>query len=308
MSEVTLQNYLLTSPVEAAIKYAESGWAVLPCHVVLPNSGGCTCGLERCASPGKHPVVRRGLHSASKKLDVVRSWWQRWPKANVAVRTGRESGIVVLDVDPAHGGLDSLRRLTNEHESLPQTYVVGTGSDGLHFYFTHPGHEVRNIAGSKLGPGLDIRGDGGYVIAPPSIHASGHPYHVAADLPLAAMPDWMVERLREPQRERVVSVPDVSTIRSSRWAQAAVAGELRLVQHAGEGTRNDTLNRAAFNLGQIVGSGLLSEIDVTDRLLQAGMSIGLSERECVATVTSGLRAGRTVPRSAQRADTSEVSR
>jgi hypothetical protein len=296
MSDAAMHEHRHESPLQAALSYASSGWPVFPCHTVMPNSAGCTCGVEHCSSPGKHPTIRGGLRSASAQLDDVRRWWSRWPKANVAIRTGRESGLVVLDVDPAHGGLDSLRRLIKEHGQLPVTLAVSTGSNGLHFYFEHPGVLVRNDAGKRFGPGLDVRGDGGYVIAPPSIHASGRRYLVSADAPVQPLPGWMLERLREPERHRVLPLPDPSSVKAGRWAKAALSGELRAVEQSSEGCRNDVLNRAAFNLGQIVGAGGLSEEDVHATLTAAGMSVGLSERECRSTVSSGLRAGVAAPR------------
>jgi hypothetical protein len=99
----------------------------------------------------------------------VLTWWQRWPEANVGIGTGREAGIVVLDVDVQHGGGGTLAELVKKNGDLPDAPQVLTGGGGKHVYFAHPGGEVRNSAG-KLGLGLDIRADGGYVIMPPSVH------------------------------------------------------------------------------------------------------------------------------------------
>jgi hypothetical protein len=103
-----------------------------------------------------------------------------WPDTGIAVRTGAESGLVVLDVDPQHGGDDTLAELLAAHGVLPITVECFTGGGGRHIYFRHPGGEVRNSAG-KVGPGLDIRGDGGYVVAPPSPHPSGRRYEWSVD-------------------------------------------------------------------------------------------------------------------------------
>ena len=293
MSSLAQSDYLPQSPLDAAITYAAQHWPVLPCHAVLPNSGGCTCGVEHCPSPGKHPVIRGGLKAASTDLKQVRYWWDRWPRANIAICTGASSGLVVIDVDPRHGGLSSLRELIAANEALPSTMVVSTGSDGLHFYFRHPGGLVRNDAGRRLGQGLDIRGDGGYVIAPPSRHMSGGEYHWAADTDLAPLPEWLHDRVREPEHVRV-SQPVVTG--ASAWAHAALDSEVATMGHAAEGTRNHTLNRAAFNLGQIVGSGTLERNDVESALVEAGIAVGLTDRECTATVASGLDAGIACPR------------
>ena len=171
----------------AALAYARRGWAVLPCHD--PTAGGCSCAIRDCASPAKHPRTRRGLHDATTELRTVKRWWRRWPDANVGLRTGAASGLVVLDVDPAHGGEASLAELVDAYEALPATLEVRTGG-GRHLYFAHPGVRVANSAGG-LGPGLDVRGDGGYILAPPSRHASGATYRRLTPGPPAALPGWL---------------------------------------------------------------------------------------------------------------------
>ena len=95
--------------VDAALSYAHRGWLVLPIHSV--DTGRCTCGRADCASPAKHPLTRRGLKDASADPQVIERWWRRWPRANVAVRTGQESGLLVLDFDPRNGGDESLAAL-----------------------------------------------------------------------------------------------------------------------------------------------------------------------------------------------------
>lgn len=275
----------------AAHDYAAAGWPIFPTHGV--HGGRCTCG-GICASPGKHPRIKGGLTEATTKHGDVERWFRRWPTANVAIRTGKASGLVVVDVDPAHGGLASLRELIRNNEPLPPTMTVATGSDGLHFYFQHPGGEIHNSAGTRLGPGLDVRGDGGYVIAPPSTHISGKPYYWSNDITLEAMPDWLHEMVREPERVQRTEPPPV--VNKGSWAETALRSELNSVSHAPEGQRNYTLNRAAFNLGQIVAGGTLERSATSAALVEAGMSSGLSERECLATVASGMNAGLALPR------------
>lgn len=205
---------------------------------------------------------------------------------------------MVLDVDPPHGGESSLRDLVGEHGPLPATRTVISGSGGMHLYFTHPGGTIRNSA-SVLGPGLDVRGDGGYVIAPPSVHSSGTAYRWGPVRTLAPPPGWLVEELATPELQRPPA-PDPRRVRSdpgvSAWAAAAVAGELDRVASAEEGRRNHILNRAAFVLGQIVGGGHLDGDTVSALLEEAGLATGLGGRETTITVESGMRAGRCSPR------------
>lgn len=163
----------MTTPdlVAAALGYANHGWPVLPLHTAVGDR--CSCGDAACAHPGKHPRIKTGRDHARATTDVslIRKWWRQWPTANIGVVTGARSGLVVVDVDPRHGGLDSLRQLEAEHGQLPSAPTVITGSGGLHLYFRHPGGRVPNRVG--LYPGIDLRGDGGLVVCPPSLHAQG---------------------------------------------------------------------------------------------------------------------------------------
>lgn len=286
-------------PIDAALVYAHRGWAVFPCHGPASNPARCTCGLAGCASPAKHPRVAGGLKAATTDAGEIERWWSRWPNANVAIRTGEVSGLVVLDVDPDHGGEASLARLVEAHGALPAGRAVRTGSGGRHLYFRHPGGAVRNDAGRRLGPGLDVRGDGGYVIAPPSRHASGGRYGVAGHGgTLPELPGWVKRLLRPPEPARRPPAgpawrpgPDTTA-----WARAAFDGELERLRAAQPGMRNHMLNRVAFRLGQLIAGGNLDEGEVEGALISGAREIGLEEREAVATVHSGLTAGEEFPR------------
>jgi hypothetical protein len=141
----------------AALDYAKQGWRVFPC-------------IKR----GKRPLIKNWQELATTDARVVQGWWKQWPDANVAVVTGASSGVFVLDVDGADGEV-SLAILQDEHGPLPGTLESRTGGGGRHLFFKHDGTPVKNSTG-KLGKGLDVRGDGGYVIVPPSVHETGSPY------------------------------------------------------------------------------------------------------------------------------------
>jgi len=142
----------------AARAYRARGWSVIP---VEPR--------------GKRPLIPwRALQTRQAPAAELERWFERWPDANVAIVTGRLSGLVVLDVDPRHGGAESLAAFEAEHGPLPDTLEVLTGGGGRHLYFRHPGGRVGNRVG--LRPGMDLRGDGGCVVAPPSVHPSGQSY------------------------------------------------------------------------------------------------------------------------------------
>ena len=286
----------MTPQLRQALEYAAKGWLVLPCHE--PMRHGCSCRRGACSSPAKHPRVERGLHDATTDPAVITRWWARWPQANVGIRTGKCSDLVVVDIDPAHGGMDALRALECELGPLPTTTTVTTGSGGLHLYFAHPDIEVRNSAG-KLGPGIDVRGDGGYVIAPPSRHASGGTYEMHASQVLASFPDSLRARLApiEPaRRDGCYAGPEVPAERATSWAESALHREARAVATAREGTRNDTLNRSAFALGQIVGGGYLPAERVESALVDAALHAGLTLGEARDTASRGIAAGSAHPR------------
>jgi hypothetical protein len=279
--------------IDAAIVYARRRWPVFPCHSAGPTVG-CSCGIGDCASPGKHPRVRGGLHASSTDPATIRGWWARWPRANVAIRTGEASGLVVIDVDPDHGGGRTIDDLEAKYGTLPATRTIRTASGGRHLYFCHPGGMVRNDAGRILGRGVDVRGDGGYVIAPPSRAVAGIYSLMAHGGVVSDLPEWILERLAERERPRSVERRDVRA--PDAWARAALQGELGRVRSAVKGTRNDTLNRVAYRLGQIVGAGGLDERDVEGVLVNEAVAIGLGEREAARTVRSGLLAGESSPR------------
>ena len=290
------------SPEQAALRYARAGLAVFPLHAAL--QGRCTCGRPDCGSPGKHPRTSRGLNDATKDEEQVARWWATWPDANVGIATGAVSGVVVLDVDPKNGGDDGLVGLREEYGNLPATRTVVTGGGGAHFYFRHPGEEIRNSAG-RLGPGLDVRGDGGYVVAPPSVHVSGSSYEWADSTPVAAPPDWLVAEMRG-TRKRVSAkgvngtpVPAPAPDGGTAYGKKALERETATVSSAAEGTRNDRLNTAAFSLGQLVAGGELERHVVEAALTAAARTAGLPDEEAARTIESGITAGMREPRSAK---------
>jgi GTPase SAR1 family protein len=173
MNTVTIENPRLVT----ALAYAGIGWQVIPLHWPKIGLGGtsCSCGKAECGSVGKHPLTPNGLKNASTDGVVIREWWRRYPAANVGIVTGAASGIVVLDVDPRHGGTVAISDLIDAYGELEETVQAETGSGGTHFFFAHPGGTLSNSAG-KVGEGLDVRGDGGYVVAAPSLHVSGNRY------------------------------------------------------------------------------------------------------------------------------------
>jgi hypothetical protein len=161
---------------QAALALALRGLAVFPCW---PNK--------------KTPVCRHGLKEATTDAAIIEAWWNAYPIANVAVATGRVSGAFVVDVD-VKGGRDGeadLRALEAAHGKLPPTIEAVTPTKGRHVWFRMPEHPVPNSVG-MLAPGLDIRGDGGYVLVPPSqINGARYEWSVDSAGEFAYAPDWL---------------------------------------------------------------------------------------------------------------------
>lgn len=173
-------------------KYFSQKWKLLPLHSTL--RGECCCGKELCQSPGKHPLTLNGLKDATNNLEKFSFWQNKWENMNVGIATGSASKIVVLDIDKKTNGFVSLKKLEEEHSELPQSLRVKTGGNGLHIYFKAPIELLKNR--TALLPGIDFRGEGGYVVAPPSLHVSGGKYEfISKEASLEELPRWLFEIL-----------------------------------------------------------------------------------------------------------------
>jgi hypothetical protein len=154
------------------LSYAAQGLRVIPLHT--PKGDGCSCQDVECHSIGKHPRLGKWVELASKDASTIERWWKKFPDANIGIATGAESGVFVVDVDGEEGEITLSSLQQRRFTELPETRECQTGK-GRHLYFRHSGGKLPNRA-STLGKGLDIRGDGGQAVAPPSVHHSGIPY------------------------------------------------------------------------------------------------------------------------------------
>ncbi|UQU63824.1 bifunctional DNA primase/polymerase [Couchioplanes caeruleus] len=272
--------------LDAALAYARHGIPVLPVHHP-ERDGACSCGRPDCARPGKHPRLRHGLTDASTDPRRIEMWWSRWPDANVGLRTG--IAMDVADVDSA-AGWHGLRHLLGG--AMPAGPQVRTGGGGWHFWFTPTGYGNR----VHLLPGVDWRGAGGYVLAPPSRHANGTSYYwvVRPDVACPPAPEALCGLIAGPGPPALGAPAGgrAQIVHPDRYAAVALEAEADRVARAPVGTRNDTLNRAAFALGRLVAAGLLDAAAVTRELLAAAAWAGLGRAETVRTIRSGLTAGR----------------
>lgn len=267
-----------------ALAYAARGWLVFPTKPRAPFQ----------------PLTSHGSLDASKDPAKLREWWAKWPTANVAIATGAGSGITVIDVDPRHGGDKVLSDLLDRFgEPFPNTLTAKSGGDGYHYYFRY----VPGLATStgRVGEGIDIRGEGGSITAPASIHKSGSPYVWLNDVELGEFPKFiraLAERMhtkaeeREAERASRESADQfkakASDKRLSAWGAAVVDNAAAEMRGTGEGRRRNTLNALAYPLFCYAAGGALDGPTVRDRLRDAALATGMTAREVDATLKGAM--------------------
>ena len=248
------------SRLEAALGYAKRGFAVLPLH--SPIGDACSCGKDSCSSVGKDPRTRHGVKDATTDEATITGWYEKWADANLGIATGQISDIVVLDIDASTGkdGPLSLEHLEQEYGKLPDTVSSITGGGGVHLFFRWPGQRIGNR--TNLRPGIDFRGDGGYVVAPPSVHVSGEAYVWEASSSLdcsklADMPPWLLHIVHGPSKngsrpttrsERPDSTERGAILDGTRNVSlASMGGAMRAVGFDQWAIRNALLNHNAVH-------------------------------------------------------------
>lgn len=209
--------------VSQAINYIQRGWSVIPLHSLLPG-GGCTCKQPGCSAPGKHPVGRWQLYQRQRATpEKIYAWFQSGQPRNIGIVTGPISGLLVVDLDGKEGKT-TIEMLAAAGYRLPDGGPrVQTGSGGEHIYLKWPDKQA--LSGTvRLLPGLDLRGNGNQVVAPPSLHASGRRYEwiTSPEAPLQECPDWLLQM-------------------SNYLREAGIPGKLQALRQIVEGSRNDTL-------------------------------------------------------------------
>lgn len=283
------------SVLEHAVWYASLGWRVLPLWPITPDPLDPICTCPRgaaCTSPGKHPVLRDGSHGASSDAATVRKWFDREKEPNVGIATGPESGLYIIDLD----GADAIRvwsELT-DGKAAPDSWIVRTGT-GQHHYFSST-DPLPNSA-SRIAPGVDSRGLGGYVVAPPSLHRTLRRYEWFArngDRP-PALPPYIVDLVKPPEQATPAAAPRVRVGESTPYAAGVLRHSLERVAAAPEGARNDTLTREAFLLGQWIGGGELDPVGIVQALEHAHPK-PMDEKKVRSTIQRQLAYGAGYPR------------
>jgi hypothetical protein len=240
------------NPLEVAVAYAARGWPVFPASW----------------DGRKHPLVKWGEVAITDPVQIA-DWWRRWPRALIGMPTGRRSGIVVVDVDikdPAAYGPDTLAYAL-DCAVLPTTPIAHTASGGFHIYFAvNPRVEIRNSAGEKeLGRGLDVRGQGGYVVLPsPGSGYSWDPHWNFDTVAPVMAPAWLGHRQRPERADRHGRRLD---------PQAILAEACRRIRQAGPGDRHDTINREAFSVAALVAAGVLDRADAWHQAAAATLAL-----------------------------------
>jgi len=188
-----------------------------------------------CRVREKLPATPHGCLDATDDYGVIRDWWRQEPHYNIGIACGAASKIFAIDIDL--DGEAELRRLETEHGALPATVEVTTAR-GRHLYFRMPNAPVRNSAG-KLAPHIDVRGDGGYTLAPPSTHPGGRRYSWSVDSAgaFAAAPDWLLARVTAPAATNGAAAPAPA----SEWRTLIAAG-------VDEGQRDNAATRLCGHL------------------------------------------------------------
>jgi hypothetical protein len=226
------------SVLATALAFARHGHAVFPVNWPVERDGRlfCSCGSDSRGRPcgknaAKHPygkLAPHGLLSATTESGIIKHWFgYRAPRANLGVTTDK---FVVVDIDPRHGGDESLQALEREHGEMPPTWRVLTGGGGEHVLFACPdGVEILNVSAEMMGDppfgrGVDIRARGGYIVAPPSRHICGRPYawsvdHHPQDVSLAPAPDWLIARLTTRTTTPSPSGSPAEPLASDVWAR-----------------------------------------------------------------------------------------
>ncbi|MFB8353447.1 bifunctional DNA primase/polymerase [Streptomyces niveus] len=288
----------MNSPLlTAALAAAERGWHVFPLRPggkrpalhgeqSCPGTGACAAGHSKWEQ------------RATTAPDRICRAWSAEP-FNVGIATGPSRLVVVdLDMPKTNGqsmkgnegtpcGVTSFTALCERAgQEVPATYRTRTASGGQHLYFTAPpGVRLTNTAGT-VGPLIDTRACGGYVVAAGSTTPAGD-YTVINLAPVAPLPDWLWALLTPRQVSRALTATPAPH-RGSAYATAALRAETANVANAGEGVRNWTLLRAARALGRFVASGDLDRGEVQEALKGGGLAAGLREYECTLVITSAL--------------------
>lgn len=290
----------MSAQLEAALGWAARGLPVFPLFEVV--DGVCSCRRPDCTgnSRGKHPRVLEGLKSATLDETTIRKWWGRstWAASNIGIRTGAP-GIIALDLDTPAAAAALLELAAGRPIG---GLIVGTGRGRQVWLRAPAADDVRNAESWRGIGGFDVRGRGGYVIAPPSRHYSGAEYRILNGT-LEPLPGWLYDLLRRRRAEASPSSPRHPACdgEGTWFGTAALRRECAELRATDEGARNRKLNLVSYLAGRLVAGGELDESHAIAEITRAAEDAGLEPFEIVGrdgqsgTLWSGLRSGETRP-------------
>lgn len=256
---------------DKAQAYTELGFAIIPLR-------------------GKLPLTAHGSKDASRDREQVQEWWETWPNANVGIATGAISNVLVVDLD-GKAGIATWKEHVRANPT-PVTLTARTGGGGYHLLF-RTGRDLPNSARKRLGEGIDTRGQGGYIVAPPSVHPeTGRVYEWVRNVPPAPLPDWIALLLRPPPRSLT---PPSIPFGISAYGHKAIEGLIAEIQAEPLGSRNHTLNACAYKLGRLAAAGHFARGDCEEQAVVAGMALGAEERYVRSVFRYGFEAGTKQP-------------
>ncbi|WP_432882581.1 bifunctional DNA primase/polymerase [Kribbella sp. CA-245084] len=279
----------------AALAAAGRGWPVF----MLGRSKRPVANCDTCHDNPHDPascghLTCHGFYAATTDPDRIAAIVTAVPPGQLAVRTGAVSGLLVVDVDPAHGGNASLDELV-ARQLVPRTLWVRTGSGGAHLYYRHPGHDMPSRPMPNR-PGIDVKADGGYVVLPPSIHhRTGQPYRWGAGpADVVEMPPALITACL-PAAPANSPAPSSSSIRTTEAGGIShpdrlLGAHLDAVRHAPEGKRRTTLYGAARGIARMVAAGVVTHADAVAALTDVGQQADQTTREIRAAIAGGFRA------------------
>jgi hypothetical protein len=291
--------------LDAALRLAAAGIPIFPVRMFQNEAGEWN----------KPPLVKDWQRVATTDPVQIKHWWDEFPGAVPGIEL-EHAGLVVVDTD-RHGGPDgvaAMRKLVADHGNLPDGPRTKTAGEGLHLIFKQPdGVQLGNREGS-LPEGINVRGAGGYVVAPGAVRPDGARYRTGEGVPdlieafatgtIPAVPDWLVDIIGKDGGKNADGPTNNSGLPGDReraFAATALANSIVEIEQAGRGTRNNTLNSVAYRIGRMIGRGWIEELAVVDGLLQGCHSNGLVNDDGLGsvrnTIESGLSAGRGHPHS-----------
>jgi hypothetical protein len=278
-------------PLIAALGYARMGWPVFWLgRSKRPVANCAACKNDRHDPAGCGHLTCHGFHAATTDPARIGAMRRAVPGGLLAIRTGTASGLAVIDIDPRNGGRADPALMT-------PTAAVATGGGGWHLYYRHPGSTLPAVLPGH--PGIDVKADGGYTVAPPSVHpGTGRPYRWAGDRPVSEMPPALRAALTPPQPPALPASPLQALTAPLRAAGAGgisspaalLTAHLSAVRRAPEGRRRHTLYGAARGVARMVTAGAITEADAITVLTAAGHAAAQTDRDIRAAITAAFKA------------------